>query len=344
MMMKRFLSIALVFLLGCIDPMDVDMDTQRRHLVVEASLTNVAKLNYVRLSYSQPHSVPYNSFEEHANVFITSEDGDVISFYYSHAGYYFPVSPAEMVGVPGKTYTLTIWADGKEYKSEPVTMVAPLPVNNVHFKLDEQPFAFPGERKKELMTGYQVMLDYTDPGDAKNYLRWSFETEYEILTQPWDYIDPMTGDPAPKDCCAQCFLSEKLEAIKVADDRLNNGRNVINKEVLFLPFDRYLDFKNKLTIYQHSTSAASFNFFRILEQQKNSTGTVFDPPPAEVTGNMRNTEDDNEQVIGFFDVSGVSVKQITILRSDIKEDYKPLPFPDDCRVIPGATTQKPAGW
>ena len=65
-MLRRIFIFALVLLMGCIDPVDVDLETQKKHLVVEAYFTNEAKLNYVRLSYSQPHSVPYNEFEEHA--------------------------------------------------------------------------------------------------------------------------------------------------------------------------------------------------------------------------------------------------------------------------------------
>ncbi|NEM99077.1 DUF4249 domain-containing protein [Pontibacter burrus] len=344
-MLKRFLSIALVFLMGCIDPVDVDLDTQRKHLVVEAYFTNLSKLNYVRLSYSQPHSVPYNSFEEKALVFITSDEGEYYPFKYDKAGYYCQGYGSEQAyGIPGHTYTLNIHVGGKQYISEPVMLLKALPIDSVHFEVDEQTFAFQGDREKQLLPGYQVLVDYKDPGDRKDYMRWSFETEYEINTQPWDFINPMTGYPDPKECCVQCFLSEKLELLKVADDRLTNGQKVRNKEVLFLPFEKYLGVKNKLTVYQHAISADAFNYFRILEQQKNSTGTVFDPPPAEVKGNMKNASDANEQVIGFFDVSGVSEKKVTILRRDINHNFPFFRFPDDCRMMPGATTRPPLNW
>jgi hypothetical protein len=86
-----------------------------------------------------------------------------------------------------------------------------------------------------------------------------------------------------------------------------------------MAFERYLGVKNKLTVYQHYITSEGYNFFRILEQQKEITGTVFNPHPAEVKGNMLNVEDEREQVIGFFDVSGFSVKEVTIMRKDI--DY-----------------------
>ena len=343
-MLRRLLILMLVLLMGCIDPVDVDMASQRKHLVVEAYFTDVAQLNYVRLSYSQPHSVPYNEFEKNATVTITGSGGELYTFYYDQAGYYYPHAAADAVGQAGTTYTLNIQANGKTYRSAPVTMRQALPIEGIHFEVDHQSYAFYGERVKRLHPGYKVMVDYQDPAGEKNYLRWSFATQYEVSTQPWEYKDPNTGLPKPKDCCTQCFLEEKLEMLKVADDRLTDGKKVKNFGVLFIPFEKYLGVKNKLTVYQHSISSEAYEFFRILEQQKNSTGTVFDPPPAEVKGNIVNIQDEAEQVIGFFDVSGVSVKEVTILLRDIDYPVATYTFHDDCRLLRGATTTKPEGW
>ncbi|GAB3823143.1 hypothetical protein GCM10028895_29570 [Pontibacter rugosus] len=141
-----------------------------------------------------------------------------------------------------------------------------------------------------------------------------------------------------------CYSAEKFEQLKVTDDRLTNGRKVINQNVLFIPFNRYLGVKNKLKIYQYSITSEAYDFFRILEQQKESTGTVFDPPPAEVKGNVFNVSDNEEKVIGFFDVAGVSTKEVVILKEDIEYRMRPFIFPDDCRVIRGVTTNPPPGW
>ena len=343
-MVRRILFVALVLLMGCIDPVDIDLSSQKQHLVVEGYFTNVGKLNYVRLSYSQPHSVPYNKFEEEAFVSVSSIEGETYFFRYDKAGYYYPEFGEMSYGVAGHTYTLNIAIGNKLYQSAPVKMNEPLPIESIHFEVDEQTYAFEGVREKQLYPGYNILIDYNDPAEEKNFLRWSFSTQYEVNTQPWNYIDPWSGQPAPKDCCIQCFLHEKLELLKVANDRLTNGKNVKNQAVLFLPFEKYLGVKNKLTVYQHSISKEAYEFFRILELQKNSTGTVFDSPPAEVKGNIKNSADAKEQVLGFFDVSGVGVREVTILRSEIEYPAPPYLYPDDCQALKGATMQVPAGW
>jgi hypothetical protein len=343
-MLRRLLPFFLLLLMGCIDPVDTDLNTQKKHLVVEGYFTNEARLNYVRLSYSQPHSSPYNEFEEKAIVTVTSNEGEWHLFSYDKAGYYYPSGNGEAIGVPGHTYTLNITVGDQLYQSEPVVMKEPIAIDAVQFEVAEQTFAFPGEREQQLLPGYNVLVDYSDPAEEKNFLRWSFTTQYEVRTQPQDYIHPFTGLPAPKDCCVQCFLEERLEQLKVIDDRLTNGKQVLRQNVLFMPFEKYLGVKNKLTLYQHSISEEAYNFFRILEQQKLATGTVFDPPPAEVKGNITSVNNEGEQVIGFFDVSGVSTRQVTILRNDIDYPFAPFRYPDDCLVMKGTTMVIPEGW
>ncbi|WP_245869443.1 DUF4249 domain-containing protein [Pontibacter ramchanderi] len=343
-MLRRLLPFVLLLLMGCIDQVDTDLSTQRKHLVVEGYFTNEASLNYVRLSYSQPHSSPYNEFEEKAVVTVTSEEGEWHMFLYDRQGYYFPAPGSQAIGTPGRIYTLNITVGDQLYQSKPVVMREPIAIDDVQFEVAEQTFAFPGEREKQLLPGYNVLVDYTDPAEEKNFLRWSFHTQYEVNTQPWDYIHPFTGLPAPKECCVQCFLDERLEQLKVIDDRLSNGKKVLRQNVLFMPFEKYLGVKNKLTVYQHSISEEAYNFFRILEQQKLATGTVFDPPPAEVKGNITSVNNENEQVIGFFDVSGVSARQVVILRNDIDYPVAPFRYPDDCRVMKNATMAIPEGW
>lgn len=69
-MVKRFICLCLIFVSGCIDPVSFKFDGQVAHLVVEGNFTDKPGLNYVRLSVSQPYTLPYNKFEEDATVYM----------------------------------------------------------------------------------------------------------------------------------------------------------------------------------------------------------------------------------------------------------------------------------
>ncbi|SIR47999.1 DUF4249 domain-containing protein [Pontibacter lucknowensis] len=352
-MLKRIFPLLLLLTFGCIDPLNMGKMKQQKHLAVEGSFTNMPELNYVRLSYAQPYDYPYNEFITDAEVYVTSSEGERYNFVYggdggdfyaNTAGSYFPEFPLDAAAQIGHTYTLHVVANGRTYQSTPATVKAPIPIDSVHFEVDEQVFSFKGYQERKKWPGYRVLVNYQDPEHEKNFLRWTFASQYEVSTQPEEYISPSSGLPAPKSCCSRCFLSEKLDRFRVVNDRLVNGKKVINQEVLFLPFERYLGVKHKLKVYQHSLTEEAYNFFRIMEQQKEAKGTVFDPPPAEVKGNMFNPNDAAEQVIGFFDASAVATREVVILRKDIDYPVAPFRWPDDCREIPGASKEIPADW
>ncbi|AKD02537.1 DUF4249 domain-containing protein [Pontibacter korlensis] len=340
-----FPLVLLLLAVGCIDPIDFDHKDQQRHLVIEGSFTNDPEHNYVRLSHAKPYSDQYSEYEKKASVAVYSSDGnEKYEFEYDSATTrYYPIDGAAAYGKPGKTYMLHIDIGDSVYQSPWITMPNPIPVEKVHFEMDEQLYAFKGDREKTRFPGYKVLVDYQDPAGEKNFLRWSFVVNYEVFTQPWYYIDAY-GNPKPKDCCAKCLLTEKLDRFKVVDDRLTDGNKVINQEVLFMPFYRYFGVKHGLKVYQYAVTEEAYNFYRIMEQQKEATGTVFDPPPARVVGNMYNVRYKSEQVIGFFDVSAVTTNEITVLRDEINHDFLPYQFPDDCRELPGSTAEFPADW
>ncbi|SIR48012.1 DUF4249 domain-containing protein [Pontibacter lucknowensis] len=342
-MLRKIFPVLFLLLAACIDPIDFKHDDQQEHLVVESSFTNMAGINYVRLTYALPYNYPYNKFEENASVVVTSQEGEQFYFSYDQAGYYYPIGVENTFGIPGHTYTLQINVGDNSYRSEAITLKEPVPISQVHFAINERSFALQGDRERKRHMGYQVLMDFQDPGQVRNYYRWSFARQYEVLTQPWDFLNDM-GDPAPKDCCARCWIQEKEETFTVSDDRLTNGRQVINKEVLFIPFEKYLQTRYKMKVYQHAITADAYEFYRIMGQQKESTGTVFDPPPAEIKGNMRSTSDPGEQVLGFFDVSGVVMQEVDIRADDIPYPVGIFIHPDDCRELPGATNVQPVGW
>ena len=85
----------------------------------------------------------------------------------------------------------------------------------------------------------------------------------------------------------------------------------------------YLGVRTKLQIYQHSITKEAYTFFAAIEQQENSQGGIFDPPPAALAGNLYNPEDPDEQVIGIFDASVVSSYEVVIDSAD-----SPYPIPE----------------
>ncbi len=345
-MLKRILLLSLIFAAGCISPVDFDFSGQTQHLVVEAKFSNAPGVNYVKLSKSRSYNYPYNIFVENAEVSIRSQEGEDYTFYHEDNGYYLP--PDDAIATIGHTYTLHITtAEGKAYQSEPVMLRQPVAIDSIYFEFDERMVAEKGDRKPTLKPGYRVLVNFTDPAGRGNFYRWSYHSQFEVHAQPWDHwLYACLGCPRPDPlpCCKICYIEEDDELLTVANDRLSDGRKVYGQEVFFIPFEKYLNQKHKLTLYQYSITEEAYNYFQNLEEQSKSTGSIFDPPPAEVRGNLYSLSDPEEPVLGIFDASATSTKQVTLIGLEIPYHKPRFIYPDDCRELENSTTEMPDGW
>ncbi len=77
----------------------------------------------------------------------------------------------------------------------------------------------------------------------------------------------------------------------------------------------------------------------------NSTGSIFEPAPSAILGNIENVNDPEDIIFGYFGASAISTKSIFI--PAIEAPYPPndiLILPDDCRMMGNSTAIKPSFW
>ncbi|SDL05216.1 protein of unknown function [Catalinimonas alkaloidigena] len=348
-MLKKYCLTAILLLASCISPVSIEFTGQLEHLVVEAEFSNLPNRHYVRLTRSQPFNTGYNVFVDGARVFITSVEGEYYEFQQptqKSAGYYYAAEG--ITAIPGHTYTLHVTTKTQTYQSAPVTVSQTVLLDSIRYEYAEKPFVMEGTSEQVVMPGYMFSVDYQDPAEGKNYYKWSYKLLFEVDTQPELYEDTEGGPQcpcrAPKPCCSQCWWPEQGYLPKVLSDRLTNGQFVINEQVFFLPFEKYMGVKLRLTLQQHNISEAAYEFFRALEEQKQSTGSVVDPPPSEIKGNIYNVANPDEQVIGFFVASAAAEATTYIVRNDIPYEVEAFQYWDDCREKENSIHYAPAGW
>ena len=348
----RKLIIVLLAALGltaCLDPIEFKFEGQTSHLVVFSNFSSKKGPQFVRLTRSVPFDSPYKVFVKNAKVYITGEKGEMLELFHTESGQYFSVGDFEVT--PGETYVLHIEVDGQIYESDPTrapSLDESVKIEEITMVQDERGVIIPGLKELQTLPGFMFKASYQDiPGKA-NFTRWSYYREYELDTQPWAFIDYFCPRgcprPAPKSCCQHCYVTNKEEIFSVSNDRLTDGRFIQNVPVTFMQFYQLMNTRMKLSLYLHNISEDAYNYYKALEAQAESSGTMLDPPPTEVISNMHNVNDPLEQVIGYFEVSTVSEKNFVFTPEMLPVDLEPFIFPDDCRVIIGASTEKPLGF
>ena len=99
-----------------------------------------------------------------------------------------------------------------------------------------------------------------------------------------------------------------------------------------------------MDITQLDISQEVYDYLEILNRQITGQGTIFDPTPATIEGNITNVDNPNESALGMFYAAGVSTTELRLSRQGISAQFTPRYFPNDCRLTNNSTDQKPEGY
>jgi hypothetical protein len=346
--MKKYIYVFLLFLGSCIDPYEVEVKQGPQYLTINGTITSQAQVHRVRLTRGDTYGSIFQGLIRPvtgATVIVRDNLGKVTFLTENQVdrGYYD--TPANFAAVVGRTYTLQIQlVDGKVYTSLPELVNASPPIKNLSYQSKRIPVK--GEINNA--SGVQLIVDLDDPADQNNFYYYrNSEATYVLETRPDLYTTPAPDrSPAPKDCCSTCFQTETVgnQSYFLSSDDNFNG--LTTKLIAGFVPDNGRRFVNtyRVDLRQLNVSQEAFRFLRLVKQQSEISGSVFDPPPANIRGNMISLDDPEEVVLGFFIAAGESQRRVYIKNSQLDFVQPRAIIPDDCRVIPGAGLSLPFDW
>jgi Domain of unknown function (DUF4249) len=355
------LIISLIFIGSCIEPLEIDLDEELKVLIVEGAITTQPGPHLIRLSRSARYGnilfnpiLPVNG----ATVIIRDSDGNNYSLTEQQFSLWHPedghwhdfmtglyATPIDFLPEVGKSYTLLITTtDGTKYTSLPETILRASEI----LELTAEFKSIPREDDMSL-TGIDVYATFQDDPESQNFYLWKNNGTYQINTFPEKFVPFTIGPPpppAPKDCCRTCWINELSadRSLQLLADRNVNG-NLITDKVAFIEVDgNRFDDKYLVRIEQHTLSREAFQFFSLLQNQISISGDIFDPPPATIRGNMINLTSPDENVIGYFRASDVSIDSMFLTQDMLLEPGTLNSINDDCRVYQNGSTIRPDYW
>lgn len=342
--MKKLFTVvfAIVIVTGCVDPIALRLDNGAGALVVDGLITDRQGPHYIKLSRSinfdnaqqlRVYSVP----ERNATVVVSDDSGASETAFEIEPGSYVLSS---LRGHVGRTYTLEITtAQGQKYRSQPEMMVAAVKPDRVEYEFGFYDYAvITGTRgsTKIPLDGFFIYAVVNDPPKKGNYHRWYADGTFEYFS----LID--------EDTLKQCWApSPRLDSkIELTDDTYSDGQPS-RQFVCIVPYNRPTQFL--VRINQLSLTENAFLFWRNSAAQHSTTGSLFDPPPAAIAGNIFNVNAADEPVLGFFGASAYLETTFLLDRlkdANLKPPSREIPIkPGNCKVQePGATNKKPAGF
>ncbi|MDO1450368.1 DUF4249 domain-containing protein [Rhodocytophaga aerolata] len=294
-------GLVLVWLTGsCVEPyLPPPIEAPEGLLVIDGYLNSGIGESQIRLSRTQNLAdTSVVKAEVSASVFFEGDKGSKYPLTEKGNGLY----TLESIQLENsEKYRLKInTSNGQEYESEYVAVKATPPIDSVSWKVENG--------------GLQLYANTHDEQNNTWYYRWRFEETWQYTSAFESTMDFVNRQLVPRsEDIYRCWRTEPSTNIIIGSStRLT--RDVIQEFPLqFLPSDsEKLGIRYSILVRQYALSKESYEYLQKLEKNTENLGTLFDPQPSQLTGNLRCVSDPAEIVIGYFDVLAEQQQRIFI--------------------------------
>lgn len=307
---------------ACIEEFEPEVTKYENLLVVDGMITNEPGPYLVKLSRSYPYD-EYNAQPVRgAMVQLIDEDGNTESLSENSPGKYYTAVNG-MKGIPGKSYKIYILtASGDEYESDFEKLKSVPPIDSVFWVIETNQKGNIGKN----VSGLQFYVNTHDPQNKTKYYRYEWKETWEIRVP---YIKPEWPDRIT------CWKNSSFKNIVITNSEGLKEDKIANFPVFFVPEggDRFY-IKYSLLMTQFSLTQNAYKYLDQLEKYNENMGTLFDPVPTAVKGNVVDMNDESIPVLGFFMASGITTKRIFVKRDEIPRNLNMLSGFEHCRIFP----------
>lgn len=248
--------------------------------------------------------------ENGAQVVIETENGG--SFLLSSQGNGSYKSQSLNLNASAKYRLKITTSNGHVYQSEYVPVKITPPIDSLSWKQDSV---------------YQDATIYAhthDPQNNTRFYRWDF-------VETWQYRAPIEATYgvnnglsffiSPFDTVNQqynCWGTINSSTIAVASSEALSQDVISYAVVNKVPHNaEKMMVRYSINVRQYGLTKEAYQYWQIIEKSTQQTGTIFDPQPSQVLGNIHCITDPNEPVIGFVSVSTTTEKRMFIDHSEL---------------------------
>jgi hypothetical protein len=328
---KTLVSLILIFLVsGCLDPFVPSGSTQDlAYLVIDCSVNSDDGTGAVKLSQTKA----LNSSDAirtvlGAQIILEEEGGGNYAFSeFSNGEYNLTGAPIN----PAKKYRLKITTESNlVYQSDFTSVKETPPIDSVTWK--------------EVDDKIEIYANAHDDTNNTRYYRWKY-------TETWQYtsryassimlVDDIVVPRSAADDIYHCYATSSSTGILIHSTTILEN-DVVKEFRLTSPSISASRFGTKYSIEveQYALTKEAYEYWELLKKTTENVGSLFDPQPSQVTGNIYCLSDPERKAIGFFSIGTVNKKRIFI---DSFHKSKVDPFYAKCETSTIPVDQKNSG-
>jgi hypothetical protein len=314
------ISACLVFLLlcsSCIKEITYELGDQEDVLVVYGILTDQPGRKIFRVTRTNPFEKQVDS-KPVSGVTLVAIDSKSRKYPFVELdpGSYM-LADTLFQAVAGETYYLDIVVpnDG-HYRSDLEIMPAATHIGSLRAK----------SQRVDIDTRLQLLVDDKIPSDPQGvYLRWKVTRYWQRTSIDFALIfnDFFRFKPP-----VICYMTEFPDPnnIRLFGSNRRDEFELKSQEVLNIDNDDKFFERNVFEVVEYRITAKAHDYWNNLNKVTNQSGTIFDPPPATVRGNIYNVDNPKIRILGYFELAAVDTARVRVQR----ELFMPFPIPEPC--------------
>jgi hypothetical protein len=314
----KWLLIFVLIAAGCKERFDPKLaPVQTDYLVVEGFI-NANGATTIKLSRTTPIDVRANQKPElNAEVRISGEDNS--SFNVTGRGNGTYTSDSIVLNVNQK-YRLQIKTrSGSEYLSEFSSIKRAPPIDSISWKPENN--------------GINISVSTHDQQNKSIYYKWDYEETWELrsaYTYGFEYKPPTvvrrTGDLSK---FYYCWNSFKSNNILLGSSAQLTSDIIYQAPITYIPIEsEKLAVRYSILIKQYVLDRKGYDFYKMMKSNTESIGSIFDPQPSDLPGNITCVTNPLEKAIGYIAAATMSEKRIFLLAQEVNSKFR-----RDCKVI-----------
>jgi hypothetical protein len=217
-------------------------------------------------------------------------------------------------------YSLKIFTkDGKSYQSDFVPAKNSPPIDSVYYKA--------------LPNALNIYADTHDVTGNSRYYRWDFADTYVFNSAFYSsgYHAKVPSDTVldrpVSDQIYQCWRSDTSSNILINSSAKLTNDVISGNLVISIPSNsEKLGHRYSILVNQYILTSGAYYYYQQLKKNTEQIGSIFDPQPSELPGNIHCISDPSEVVIGYITAGAPSAIRIYINSQDLRGYFAESPY------------------
>ena len=298
--------LVLGFITSCYEPIKLKMNINSNILVVDGYISDIKTIHQIKLSYS----TRFENFNPtpliYAEVSVSDNSGNIYVFTENRPGHYYSLDSFAVI--ENTEYQLHIrTSDNLSYTSIPQTLNKVLPIQDIQFeattiqKLNHN-------NEIEDVNGLNTLVPINNPTEENQFFKFNFTETYIYQ-----------ADLALKNSSHKnCWLTDYEKSVMLVSKK--GGLN--NLTIGLIPHNYKQEVRYSLLIEQFGLNHDSYKYWSEIKNQLENNGSIFDTMPFPIEGNVYNTNNSSDKILGFFGVYSVSAKRVYLDLNDFPFSYE----------------------